>query len=326
MRIGDITLPPTAMLAPMAGVADRAFRAICKEFGACYLVGEMASSKGLHYSDRKTAKLLQVDDSQRPMAIQLFGDDPATMAEAAQKAMAFSPDCIDLNMGCPAPKVVNNGGGSALMRRPELAEQIIRAVVAAVKVPVTVKFRRGWDEQSVNAVEFARMAQSAGASAIAVHARTRQQMYAFPVDWQIIRQVKQAVDIPVIGNGGITCAADALRMYRETGCDLVMIGTAALGNPWIFSQVDSLVRTGTLPPSPTLDERLAVMCRHIQLACSYIGERNGMREARKHVAWYLKGVRGAAKFRNLAGQLTSYNDLLALCDLVKAQNAGGGAL
>lgn len=304
----------------MAGVADRAFREICKKFGSAYLIGEMASSKGMHYSDKKTAKLLQVSDAERPMAIQLFGDEPDTMAEAAVKALEFHPDAIDINMGCPAPKVANTGCGSGLMRRMDVARAVIEAVVAAVDLPVTVKFRKGWDDSLINAVPFAQMAEKAGAAAIAVHGRTRQQMYAFPVDWEIIRQVKESVSIPVIGNGGIATADDAVRMYEQTGCDLVMVGNGALGNPWIFSQIDALIRRGEHLPAPALEERLSVMCEHIALSCTYNGEFTGMREARKHVAWYLKGVRGAAKFRNLSSSLTSFSQLQELCEAVRAQN------
>lgn len=267
MKIGSLELKRTAALAPMAGVADSAFRQICKEFGACYLVGEMASAKGMHYSDKKTARLLTVREQERPIAVQLFGDEPEILAEAARKALAFQPDVIDINMGCPAPKVAGNGGGSALMKNPALAARITEAVVRAVDLPVTVKFRKGWDDQSVNAVEFARAIEQSGAAAVTVHGRTRQQYYAPPVDLDIIAAVKQAVSIPVIGNGDCVDIPSVINMYKYTKCDLVMIGRGALGSPWIFRQVDRYLTDGTVLPDPSLPERMQVMLRHIKLIC-----------------------------------------------------------
>ncbi|MFQ8599538.1 MAG: tRNA dihydrouridine synthase [Oscillospiraceae bacterium] len=231
VKIGNVAIEKTACLAPMAGVADRAFRLLCREYGASYVIGEMASAKGLTMSDRKTKELLEVTGEERPMAVQIFGDDPLVMAEAAVRCMDFSPDILDINMGCPAPKITSGGAGSALMKNPALAEAIIRAVVRAVPVPVTVKFRKGWDGDSANAVEFAKRAEAAGAAAICIHGRTRQQMYAPPVDLDCIREVKQAVRIPVIGNGDVNSVESAVRMYEQTGCDLVMIGRGALGHP-----------------------------------------------------------------------------------------------
>lgn len=320
MKIGSLELKRTAALAPMAGVADSAFRQICKEFGACYMVGEMASAKGMHYSDKKTARLLTVREQERPIAVQLFGDEPEILAEAARKALAFQPDVIDINMGCPAPKVAGNGGGSALMKNPALAARITEAVVRAVDLPVTVKFRKGWDDQSVNAVEFARAIEQSGAAAVTVHGRTRQQYYAPPVDLDIIAAVKQAVSIPVIGNGDCIDLPSVMKMYEYTKCDLVMIGRGALGSPWIFRQVDRYLTDGTVLPDPSLPERMQVMLRHIKLICENKGESGGMREARKHAAWYMKGIRGAPAFRKQSGELCTYADAEKLAADVLARN------
>ena len=305
----------------MAGVADRAFRQICKEFGASYLVSEMASAKGMLFDDRKTAELLEITDMERPMAVQLFGYEPDTLAKAAVLSLQYRPDIIDLNMGCPAPKITSNRSGSALMKEPELAEEIIRAVVKAVDIPVTVKMRKGWDEEHVNAVEFAKMAQDAGAAAIAIHARTRSQMYAPPADWSIIKKVKQAVQIPVIGNGDVVSLDDCIKMYEETGCDLVMIGRGALGNPWIFGEIrEYLVHGNRLAPLP-LTDKLSIMKKHIALLCRYKGERIGMQEARKHAAWYMKGLRGAASLRRHCSELSCLEDLDRLCELILRENS-----
>ena len=320
MKIGSLELKRTAALAPMAGVADSAFRQICKEFGACYLVGEMASAKGRHYTDKKTARLLTGREQERPIAVQLFGDEPEILAEAARKALAFQPDVIDINMGCPAPKVAGNGGGSALMKNPALAARITEAVVRAVDLPVTVKFRKGWDDQSVNAVEFARAIEQSGAAAVTVHGRTRQQYYAPPVDLDIIAAVKQAVSIPVIGNGDCIDLPSVMKMYEYTKCDLVMIGRGALGSPWIFRQVDRYLTDGTVLRDPSLPERMQVMLRHIKLICENKGESGGMREARKHAAWYMKGMRGAPAFRKQSGELCTYADAEKLAADVLARN------
>ena len=313
LKIGSVEVRRTACLAPMAGVSDRAFRELCKELGAAYLIGEMASAKGLTYGQGPTEQLLSVTEGERPMAVQLFGSDPAVMAQAARIAMEYRPDVIDINMGCPAPKITGGGCGAALMKDPPLAQAIVEAVVRAVPVPVTVKFRKGWDETSVNAVEFARRLEAAGAAALAVHGRTRQQMYAPAADWSVIRRVKEAVSIPVIGNGDVFTALDCARMYEETGCDLVMIGRGAMGNPWIFREAEEYLTRGQLPAPPSLEERLSVLRRHVGLLCRYKGEYTGMREARSHAAWYLKGFPGAAQLRRQAGNLSSPEDLDALC-------------
>lgn len=321
MKIGNVEIKGYAALAPMAGVADTAFRTVCRRFGACYVVGEMASSKGLCMSDRKTAELLAVSEAERPMAVQIFGDDPQIMAEAAKIAQQFGPDIIDINMGCPAPKVAMNGGGSALLKNPQLAGRIIEQVVKAVDIPVTVKIRKGWDDNSVNAVEVARIAEQSGAAAITVHGRTREQMYRPPADLEIIKKVKQAVKIPVIGNGDIFTPEAAKRMYDETGVDLVMVGRGALGSPWIFSQINQYMETGSYSPAPDVEKRMEIMLEHVRLICENKGEYRGMKEARKHAAWYMKGLEGASALRNEAGRLSRFEDIEILANKVIEYNS-----
>lgn len=313
MRIGNVEISGKAGLAPMAGVADRAFRKVCMDFGAACVVGEMVSAKGLTYGDRKSAELLELDDDIRPAAIQLFGDDPAIMAQAAQQTLEFRPDWIDINFGCPAPKIVGNHCGSALMREPELCRRLVQAVKEAVPVPVTAKIRKGYAKDEVNAVDVALACEAGGADAITVHGRTRDQMYAPPVDWDVIRQVKQAVKVPVIGNGDVVDAKSAAALYEHTGCDLIMVGRGALGKPWIFQQIEAYLNHEATLPDPGMAQRMAILMRQVQLTTQYKGERVALLEARKHAAWYLSGMRGAAQLRRQAGSLTTIEGLARLC-------------
>lgn len=316
MKINNIELKGYAALAPMAGVADRAFRELCIEFGASYVVTEMVSSKGLTMHDRKSDSLMLLGETEKPAAVQIFGNDPATMAEAAKKAAETGCCAIDINMGCPAPKIAGNGGGSALMRDPDLAAKITESVAKAVELPVTVKFRSGWDEKSINAVQFAVMQEKAGASIITVHGRTKKQMYAPPVNIDIIKQVKEAVNIPVIGNGDIIDALSAENMYKSTGCDFIMVGRGALGAPWIFNQINEYIQSGIILPEPPIEERMSIMIRHIEKLCEYKGEYVGMREARKHSGWYIKGIRGAAALRQEIGSLENMKQLKNIAEKV----------
>lgn len=318
MKIGNLEIKRHACLAPMAGVADRAFRELCMSYGAAYVISEMVSSKGLTMQDKKSKELLYLSDAERPAGAQIFGDDPEIMAKAALKAMEFSPDFIDINMGCPAPKIAGNGGGSALLKNPELIGKIVEKVVEVSPVPVTAKIRIGWDENSINAVEIAKRIEAAGADAITVHGRTKVQMYAPPVSLDEISRVKKAVSIPVIGNGDIVDGKSAKRMLDETGCDFLMVGRGALGNPWIFQCINAYLNNKAEFTEPTLEEKMNVMLRHISTLCEYKGVRIGMREARKHAAWYIKGIRGAASFRQEIGRLSTMDELQALADRVIA--------
>jgi len=313
MHIGNEEIKGKAALAPMAGVADRAFRKICMDFGAACVISEMVSAKGFTFGDRKSAELLELDDDIRPAAIQLFGDDPAIMAEAARQALEYRPDWIDINMGCPAPKIAGNHCGSALMREPDLCHRLVQAVKDAVSVPVTAKIRKGYAQDEINAVEVALACEAGGADAITVHGRTRDQMYAPPVDWEIIRLVKQAVKVPVIGNGDVVDAKSAADLYEQTGCDLIMVGRGALGKPWIFQQIEAYLNHEVLLPDPSMAQRMATLMRQVQLTVEHKGERVALLEARKHTAWYLNGMRGAAQLRREAGTLTTMDDLARLC-------------
>ncbi len=312
-QIGGVSLPSKALLAPMAGVSDRAYRELCMQMGAGYCVSEMVSSKALSFGSKKSEELMDISAQERPCGIQIFGDDPSCMAEAALSAMKNHPDIIDINMGCPAPKISGNGSGSALMKQPERCGAITEAVVRAVDVPVTVKIRKGWDDGMVNAVEVAKICEQAGAAAITVHGRTRQQYYKPPVDYEIIRKVKQSVRIPVIANGDIDSAKKARQVLDFTGADFVMIGRASMGNPWIFSQINSFLRNPCEPLyEPTLEEKLDVMVAHVAKMVEYKGEYIALRQARKLVAGYFKGIRGAAALRNDAGRIETMDDLIRL--------------
>ncbi len=320
MKIGNTQINGKAALAPMAGVADRAFRELCKGFGAAYVVSEMVSSKGLQMGDRKSKSLSYISDIERPAAVQIFGSDPNVMAQSVHTVLAFNPEIIDINMGCPAPKIAGNGGGASLMRDPTLAESIIRAVVKESPVPVTVKIRSGWDENSLNAVEMAKRAEGAGAAAITVHGRTRKQMYAPPVNTDIIAEVKKNVSIPVIANGDITDGQSAALMFEKTNCDLIMIGRGALGAPWVFSQINAYLEYGRIIPDPPVSERMRVMIRHVEKICEYKGESVGIREARKHGAWYAKGLRGAAKYRKELGAVSALDELREIAFRICTEN------
>lgn len=313
LNIGGVPLKSHAVLAPMAGVSDRAYRELCVRFGAAYCVSEMVSSKALSFNSKKSEELMEISDLERPCGIQIFGDDPKCMADAAKHALENKPDIIDINMGCPAPKISSNGSGSALMKNPLLCGEIVKAVTAVTDIPVTVKIRKGWDDDSVNAVEVAKICESAGAAAITVHGRTRQQYYKPPVDYDIIKAVRESVSVPVIANGDIDSAERAKEVMDITGCDLVMIGRATLGNPWIFSQINAYLENPNVKiHTPDLEERLGVMIEHIGKMVEYKGEHMAMLQARKLVVGYFKGMKGAAALRNEAGKIKTLDDLYEL--------------
>lgn len=313
LNIGGVPLKSHAVLAPMAGVSDRAYRELCVRFGAAYCVSEMVSSKALSFNSKKSEELMEISDLERPCGIQIFGDDPKCMADAAKHALENKPDIIDINMGCPAPKISSNGSGSALMKNPRLCGEIVKAVTAVTDIPVTVKIRKGWDDDSVNAVEVAKICESAGAAAITVHGRTRQQYYKPPVDYDIIKAVRESVSVPVIANGDIDSAERAKEVMDITGCDLVMIGRATLGNPWIFSQINAYLENPNVKiHTPDLEERLGVMIEHIGKMVEYKGEHMAMLQARKLVVGYFKGMKGAAVLRNEAGKIKTLDDLYEL--------------
>ncbi len=313
LNIGGVPLKSHAVLTPMAGVSDRAYRELCVRFGAAYCVSEMVSSKALSFNSKKSEELMEISDLERPCGIQIFGDDPKCMADAAKHALENKPDIIDINMGCPAPKISSNGSGSALMKNPRLCGEIVKAVTAVTDIPVTVKIRKGWDDDSVNAVEVAKICESAGAAAITVHGRTRQQYYKPPVDYDIIRAVRESVSVPVIANGDIDSAKRAKEVMDITGCDLVMVGRATLGNPWIFSQINAYLENPNVKiHTPDLEERLGVMIEHIGKMVEYKGEHMAMLQARKLVVGYFKGMKGAAALRNEAGKIKTLDDLYEL--------------
>lgn len=314
MRIKNLELENNIFLAPMAGVTDKAFRLITKPFGPALMYTEMVSGKGLYYKSKKTADLLAADSREMPLAVQIFGHEPKIMADIAKNALSGGAVIIDINMGCPAPKIVNNGDGSALMKSPELAGEVISSVCSAVDVPVTVKFRAGWNSDSINAVQLAEIAELNGASAITIHGRTREQFYSGKADLDIIKSVKNTVSIPVIGNGDITDGKSARYMLDYTGCDGVMIGRAAEGNPWIFRDVIHYLKTGEVLPPPTISERIEVAKHHFDLLIKYKGEHRGTLEGRKHMSWYFKGIPGGAVLRGYINKAETPSQMLEILD------------
>lgn len=318
--IGNLSIKKAAALAPMASVADRAYRQMAASFGACLTTSEMVSAKGLCLSNRKTQQLLTITEKERPMGIQLFGNDPYYMAKAVEKALPYSPDFIDINMGCPVPKVYQAGSGAALLNTPELAEELVKEAVKASDVPVTVKIRKSplGDDATV---DFAKRMESAGASALTIHGRTRAQMYRPSADWAVIKKIKDALKIPVFGNGDVSTPEQAKQMYEETGVDLVVIGRGSYGRPWLFSQIESYLECGSYKPDPPLEEQLKILKKHIELLCLYEGEEIGMRKARAQAMRYMKGFHGAAKQRSACANFTKLQDLDDLIeDILKNKN------
>ena len=314
--IGNVKLDGNLILAPMAGVTDLPFRMLCKEQGASLVYTEMISAKGIYYYNKNTGKLWETDASERPVSLQPFGSDPNLMADMAAKIEDKDFDIYDINMGCPVPKVVNNGEGSALMNNPKLAGEIIKKMTKAVKKPVTVKFRKGFGKDDNTAVEFAKVAEAAGAAAIAVHGRTREQYYQGKADWDVIRDVKNAVSIPVIGNGDLFTPEDVKNMYEHTGVDGFMFGRGVRGNPWLFKRTRVYLETGEIPVPPTPEEIMDMMIRHGKMNISFKGEFTGMREMRKHAAWYTKGMKNSAQFREKCSYIETLDDLVALRELI----------
>lgn len=314
MKIGNIEINKFASLAPMAGVTDRAFREICSLFGVAYFTSEMISAKGLIYNSQKTFRMLERSEMESPFAIQLFGSEPEDFKKAVYLLSESKPDIIDINMGCPATKIVKENSGSALMKDPKLCGEIVKATVNESKVPVTVKIRSGWNKNSINAVEVAKICEYNGASAVTVHGRTKEQGYSGLSDLEIIKSVKDSVKIPVIGNGDVIDGNSAKRMKEYTGCDMIAVGRGAMGNPWIFSEINSAFDNETLFIRPTLSERAEIMKLHIEKLCGYKGENVGIKEARKHIACYIKGINGAANFRKLAFETKTKEELISLCD------------
>jgi putative TIM-barrel protein, nifR3 family len=311
MRIGSVEFDNNVFLAPMAGVTDKPFRIICREMGCGFVYTEMVSSKGLFYNSVRTYDMLSIDEREAPVGVQLFGSDPEIMGRMAEEVSKYDRVAIiDINMGCPASKIVKNCEGSALMKDMDLASKIIKSVVKYSSLPVTVKFRKGWDDKNINAVEFAKMAEDSGACAIAVHGRTRVQMYEGKADWDIIRRVKEAVRIPVMGNGDVFSPEDAKAMFNETGCDGILVARGAMGNPWIFKRIVHYLKCGELLPEPAPSERIAMAIRHTEMMVSSKGEITGVKEMRKHIAWYIKGLRDASSIKNKINTITTMDELI----------------
>lgn len=312
MKIGNVTVENNVFLAPMAGVTDLPFRLLCKEMGCGLVYSEMVSAKGILYDNENTKKLLDVEEKEHPVAVQLFGSDPEILGQMAKKIADHPIDILDVNMGCPAPKIVKNGEGSALTKTPELVGEIVAAMTAAQKKPVTIKIRKGFDQMHLNAVEVAKIAEKNGAAAIAVHGRTREQFYSGKADWDVIKAVKEAVQIPVIGNGDVVTPQDAKNLLTYTGCDAIMVGRAAQGNPWIFQRILHFLETGETLPEPTTKERVEKALCHARMLIDYKGDYIGIREMRKHMAWYLKGQPDAAWMRGKINAIVSYEEMEAL--------------
>ena len=314
MKIGNIQLDNEVFLSPMAGVTDLPFRLICKEKGCGMLYTEMINAKALCYDDENTKKMLKIEEQEHPIAVQIFGSDPEYMGKAAAIMNQYPNEILDINMGCPAPKVVKNGDGSALMRNPKLAAQVLSAVVKNSEKPVTLKIRKGWDDDSVNAVEIAKIAQECGISALAIHGRTREQFYSGKADWDIIAEIKQSIDIPVIGNGDVFEVEDAVNMLEKTKCDAIMIGRGAQGNPWIFKRINHYMKTGEILPEPTLEEKITTAIKHMNLAVAEHGEYVAVREMRKHIGWYLKGLKNSARYRDQINKITDYKEVISMLE------------
>lgn len=314
MKIGNIELKNKVFLSPMAGVTDLPFRLICKEQNCGMLYTEMINAKALCYDDENTKKMLKIEDEEHPVAVQIFGSDPEFMGRAAQIMNKYPNEILDINMGCPAPKIVKNGDGSALMKNPKLAEEVLKSVVKNSEKSVTLKIRKGWDDNSVNAVEIAKIAEASGISALAIHGRTREQYYSGKADWDIIAEIKQNISIPVIGNGDVFTVEDAINMLEKTKCDAIMIGRGAQGNPWIFKRINHYMQTGEILPEPTIEEKISVAKKHLGLAVEEHGEYVAVREMRKHLAWYIKGLKHSARIRDEINKIESYDEVVAKLD------------
>lgn len=314
MKIGNVQLNNKVFLSPMAGVTDLPFRLICKEKGCGMLYTEMINAKALCYDDENTKKMLKIEDEEHPIAVQIFGSEPEFMGKAASIMNEYPNEILDINMGCPAPKVIKNGDGSALMRNPKLVAEVLSSVVKNSKKPVTLKIRKGWDDDSVNAVEIAKIAEECGISALAIHGRTREQFYSGKADWNIIAQIKQTINIPVIGNGDVFEVQDAVNMLEKTKCDAIMIGRGSQGNPWIFKRINHYMETGEILPEPTLEEKITTAIKHMNLAVAEHGEYVAVREMRKHIGWYLKGLENSAKYRDQINKITDYKEVIAMLE------------